>query len=104
MDTLTLLISVIAIFAIIIIVAFLVFRQRGKVEIKGPLGTQLNLNASNDLPPLSPGVKADGVVSQSGNIEIVDETGRGVDTRDIRAKKDVQISSVQSKGNTSPKE
>jgi hypothetical protein len=48
----TTMVIVIALFALIIIASLFVFRQRSKVNVRGPLGTGLDIDASNDLPPL----------------------------------------------------
>lgn len=39
---------VIGIFALIIVLAFLRFRQRGHAEIKGPFGTSLRVGGTNE--------------------------------------------------------
>ena len=61
----TTIIVVVAIFACIVVAAFLVYRSRAKVSIRGPLGTGLEIDASNQLqatPALSrPGVHIDAV-------------------------------------------
>ncbi len=92
-NTAVVIVAVIALFALIVVGFLVVFRQRAKVNIKGPAGMGLKMNASND--PLSPprGVKAKGVTSQAGIIDIIDGTGIGADAEDIKAKKDVRISS-----------
>jgi hypothetical protein len=41
--------SIVALFAVIVVAAFIVFRQRAKVEIKGPGKTGLKLDASNSV-------------------------------------------------------
>ena len=103
MDTSTAAIIIIAIFAVIVVAAFLVFRQRGKVEIKGPFDTGLKLDASNEQKPPAPGVKAKGVTSTGGKVDIRDETGRGAEAEDIRGKKDVTITSTPSGKEADPK-
>lgn len=48
---------VIALFAIVIIATFLVFRQRGKVKINAPLGLKLDIDAANQTPENKPAIK-----------------------------------------------
>ena len=47
MDTTTAAVIVIAIFAVIIAVAFLRYRKSGEAEIKGPFGTALSVKCSS---------------------------------------------------------
>lgn len=84
---------VIAIFALIVVAAFLVFRQRGRVEIKGPLDIGLKLDASNEPPPLTPGVEMEGVKSRGGGLLAEDKTGRGLKAKDVDVKGDILVSS-----------
>jgi hypothetical protein len=84
---------IIAIFACIVIAAFIVYRKRGKINIRGPLGTGLEIDASNETKHQATGIKADGVVSQSGKVQIIENTGQGIESKDIFAKQDVLISS-----------
>lgn len=77
-------ILIIALFAVIIIAAFLVFRQRAKVSIDR---TGLKIDASNEP---TPGVKADGVTAK-GTVNARDELGGGVDAKNIKAGQDVNL-------------
>lgn len=89
MDSNSTAIIVTAVFALIIIAAFLVFRRRGSVEIKGPLNMGLKLDVSNEPGPApsqtttsvpggagtvqSPGsqpVQGGGVILTGGNLTI----------------------------------
>ena len=96
-------IVVIAILALIVIAAFLVFRQRARVEIKGPLGTGLKLDASNDLPPLTPGVKVEAAKSRAGGLLAEDNTGRGADVKQVEVQDDILVSSTPPKKDPDPK-
>lgn len=51
MDSNSTAIIVVAVFALVTIAAFLVFRRRGSVEIKGPLDMGLKLDVSNEPGP-----------------------------------------------------
>ncbi len=98
MDTTTVTI-VIALFALIVVASFFVFRQRGKVKIKGPLGTGLELDASNDPPPSRPGIEAANIKSRKGGLVADDQTGHGVKTTDVDVEDDVLLSSSDPKAN-----
>jgi hypothetical protein len=93
---------VIAIFAVIVIAAFFVFRRRAKVEIKGPLNTGLTLDASNE-PPISPAIRIEGAKSRGGGLTAEDGTGRGADVRDVDVQTDIRVSSNPSNSRTDPK-
>ncbi len=90
-------IAIIAILACIIIAVLLVFRKRGKFEIKGPLGTGLNIDASNDPAPSTPGVKVENATSRSGGLLAEDYTGRGAEVKNVETKDDILVSSTPSK-------
>lgn len=102
MDT-TAVVIVIIIFALIIVAAFLVFRQRSKIEIKGPLGTGLNLDASNDPLPPTPSVRVEGAKSRRGGLVAEDSTGRGASVKDIDVQDDILVSSSTSPQTPDPK-
>lgn len=92
MDTNTTVILIIIIFALIIIGAFFRFRQRGKAEIKGPFGTSLSVQGSNEPSPQQAGITAKGITSREGGVLAEDNTGRGVFAESIDAKDDVLLS------------
>ncbi|HXU38796.1 MAG TPA: hypothetical protein VN937_20745 [Blastocatellia bacterium] len=94
---------VIAIFAVISVAAFLVFRMRAKVEVKGPLNTGLTLDASNEPPAISPAIKIEGAKSRGGGLIALDGTGRGADVRGVDVETDIRVSSDPSEGPASPK-
>ena len=98
MDTTS--VIIIAIFALIAVAGFLVFRKRGKVEVKGPLGIELKLDASNEQSAPSPAVKIDGAKSKAGGLAAEDNTGRGVDVKNIEVKDDIFVSSTPPKNDT----
>jgi len=103
MNTSTAAIVVVAIFAAIVVAAFLVFRQRGKVEIKGPLGTGLKLDASNEQKPPAPGVEIEGAKSRGGGLVAEDGTGRGAKVKDVEVQDDILVSSTPPKQDSNPK-
>jgi hypothetical protein len=81
---------VVGLLAVVVVVAFSLFRRRAKVKIIGPGGTSLDVDASNDP---SPAIRADGVKSSSGGLVADDETGRGVDVKNIDVQNDVRLTS-----------
>ena len=104
MDTTT--IVIIAIFACIVVAAFLVYRSRAKVSLKGPMGTGLEIDASNQpeaapTPP-QPGVQIEDAKAKRGDIVLDDQTGRGVVGKQLEAGKDILASSAPPK-DTPPK-
>jgi hypothetical protein len=103
MDTNLTVAIVIIIFALIVVAAFMVFRQRAKVEIKGPGDTGLKLDASNAPPPLIPGVTIEGAKSRQGGLVADDQTGRGVNLKDIDTQDDILATSAPPKPDGDPK-
>lgn len=79
-------ILVIAVFAVVIIVVAVAFRQRIRATIKGPGDTGLEIDASNPL--LRPGVKIEDAQSRRGGLHAQDDTGRGADVRKIEVEKE----------------
>src|SRR5687767_2507706 len=92
---------VMAIFAVVVIVVTVVFRQQIKTVFKGPGGMKFKLNASN--PTLGPGVRAKNITSQKGGVTATDETGRGADVDKVNAHRDVNITSSLPQENLPPK-
>ena len=84
---------IVVIFAIIIILAFLFFRQRAQVKIKEPLGTGLDINASNEPNTPNPAIKGQDLTSRKGGLAAHDKTGRGVDIQRAEVEKDINLSS-----------
>jgi hypothetical protein len=89
MDTNTTLVIVIAVFAVIVVAGFIVFRNRAKVKITGPAGTGLEFGADNQPAVPTPGVKAEDIKAK--NVTAEDQAGRGVDAKHIEAQEDVKL-------------
>jgi hypothetical protein len=89
-DTNTVLVIVIDIFAVIVIIAFLLYRTKAKVSVRGPLGTGLDVDASNEPAPLAPALTAEDIKS-GGDMTATDETGRGLKAKNVDAGKDVTL-------------
>jgi len=102
-DTNTLLLLVVLIFAVVVIASFFVFRQRGKAEIHGPLGTSLKLDASNEKQAPPPAVNVQDARSSEGGLLAEDRTGRGVNVARVEVKTDILASSESPTEKTDPK-
>jgi hypothetical protein len=104
MDNATLAILVIAIFALVALGAFQVFRRRAHVTMKGPLGTELEIDASNETTPGIPGVKIEDAKSRKGGLMAQDQTGRGVDVKNVKVDRTIKAISTPPPGQaTNPK-
>ena len=104
MDTTT--IVIIAILACIVVAAFLVYRSRARVSLKGPLGTGLEIDASNQpaATPTPPqvGVHVEDAKSTGGGILAQDQTGKGTLVRRVEVQDDIIATSAPPK-DTPPK-
>lgn len=96
MDTTTVTISVILIFALLVIIAFIRFRQRGGAEISGPFGTKLKIDGSNDPPGQKASITAKGITSREGGVLAEETLGRGIEAENVDAKQDILLSSSYS--------
>jgi hypothetical protein len=105
MDTNTALVWIVVPLIVVIgmVVVFLRFRQRGQARVQGPGGTSLEISGSNDPLPPTPGVRAEGVTSKAGGVEALDQTGRGVDVKQIEAHGDVRLTNAPAGGDRTPK-
>jgi LPXTG-motif cell wall-anchored protein len=99
----TVVIVVIGLFALIVIAAFLVFRRRGKVKIKGPFGMGLDVDVSNEPEPAPPAVEVSDARSREGGLLAEDRTGRGATVERVDTKDDILVSSESSEGESGPK-
>jgi hypothetical protein len=102
MDTTTATIIIVALFALIIVGGFAVYRQRSKIDINTPLGS-LKMDSSNDPPPHQPGVTIEDATSRGGGIRAEDRTGRGAAVRGVEAQEDIQASSEMPDSPSNPK-
>jgi hypothetical protein len=55
---------------------FLIFRRRGKVKLKGPLGARIELEGSNDPAAQAPGVTARDIQAETGSVIAKDKSCR----------------------------
>lgn len=89
MDKTTAIIIVLGILALVFIAFFAVFRKSGKGKIKGPFGTGLEVEGSNE--PRQIRIKE---VEAGGNIHIGEHGGRGMDAYKLKAGGHVTIGSL----------
>ena len=93
---------IIALFAVVAVAAFLVFRQRGRVNIRGPFGAELDLDASNEPVPPPPDVSVTDATSSEGGLLAEATTGGRVVVERVEVKDDI-IASSSPPPNTGPK-
>ena len=87
MDT-TMVLVIIAL-ALVAVAAIVVFQRRAKVDIKGPFGTGVSVNGSNDPKPA---VKISN--AEAGrDIQATDKTGRGAEIDQAKAKGSITATS-----------
>ncbi|MBM3188672.1 MAG: hypothetical protein FJZ90_08125 [Chloroflexi bacterium] len=89
MDWNTVVVIVVALFALVAIAAFVRYKQGGKVNIKGPGGMGVNVDATNPPPVSQPGVRMKDVES-GRNTTATDGTGRGVDMEGVKSGQDTR--------------
>ena len=90
-------IIVIALFALIVVSAFLVFRKRGKVKINAPLGMKLDIDASNQTPEKKTAIKISEAESSGGGILAEDNQGGGVEINKVKVADDIIATSSKKK-------
>jgi hypothetical protein len=98
MDSATIALIALAVLALVAIAGFRVYRKKVKVGIKGPGGTGLDFEGSNEgdpdrRDPDRPGVRVKDVRSHEGGLTAADRTGRGADVEGADVKKDIRVSS-----------
>jgi hypothetical protein len=78
----------------VLLVIFLsIRRSRPKAGIKGPFGTGLDVEASNDQPAPNPGVIVNSAKSYAGGLKAADRTGRGANVKDVETYGDIEVTS-----------
>jgi len=90
-------IAVIALFALIVVSAFLAFRKRSKVKISAPLGMKLDIDATNQTTEKKPAIKISEAESSEGGILAEDNQGGGVEIRKVKVKDDIIATSSKKK-------
>lgn len=88
---------VIALFALIVVSAFFVFRKRGKVKITAPLGLGLEVDASNQTTEKKPAIQISDAESSGGGILVEDNQGNGVEINRVKVADDIIATSSKKK-------
>lgn len=103
MDSTVAVVIIIGFFSIIAVAAFLIFRRRSHIDIKGPFGTGMELDASNEPDVPGPGVRVKDAKSREGGLVAEDSTGDGAEVEQVDTKDDILVSSKPPKEDTDPK-
>src|SRR5207249_4818854 len=103
MDTSGVSVLVAVTFAVVAVVVVLVFRQRARIGIKGPLGMQLDVEGSNAPSPVAKGIIVEDARSLEGGLHATDDTAGGVEARRIETKTDIELTSRAGVGSKNPK-
>lgn len=102
MDTATVTIFVVIIFALIAIFSFVVYQKRGEAEIR-ILGMSLKLKGSNEIQQSKPSISAKNITSREGGLLADDGTGQGIEAENINVKDDVLLTSHNTAQDSSKK-
>ncbi len=102
-DTNTTIIIIIIAFVVVAIVALFRFNQQGKIGIRGPFSTGLDVEGSNKPPAPTAGIKASSIKSRKGGLTAHDEAGGTVDAEDVDVEKDVILKRSQGSETQLPK-
>ncbi len=93
----TAVVVIVALFAIIVVSGFLVFRKSVKAKIEAPLGMKLDLEASNKTTEDKPAIRISDAESSGGGILAEDNQGRGVEINRVRVADDIVATSSKKK-------
>ena len=89
LDELTATVLILVVLALVAVAFFAAFRRRAKVLIQSG-DNRLELDGSNDPPATTPGVEAS-QLKAGGDIEGLDQSGRGVKVDDAQAKGSIRL-------------
>lgn len=102
MDTNIATILIIALFALIIVGGFLVYRKRSKIDINTPLGS-LHMESSNEETLAKLGIVIEDAVSRGGGILTENTTGTSTEIRRVDVQDDIIATSTNPGANPNPK-
>jgi hypothetical protein len=100
MDQQTASVLALGLIALVAIGFFAVFRQRGSAKVRGPFGTELTVDGSNDP---SPAVRVENAKSAAGGLVAEDRTGRGSHITGVEVYGEIRASSAQPEADRDPK-
>ena len=93
----TSIVLIIALFAIILVSGFLIFRRSVRAKIDGPLGMKLHMDASNQSPEGKPAIRISEAESSRGGILAEDNHGAGVEINKVKVADDIIATSSKKK-------
>jgi hypothetical protein len=93
----TSIVLIIALFAIIVVAGFLVFRKSVKAKIDGPLGMKLDMDASNQPSESKPAIRIRDAECSGGGILAEDNHGAGVEINKVKVADDIIATSSKKK-------
>lgn len=82
-------ILIVALFAIVVVSGFLIFRKSVKAKINAPLGMKLDLDASNRTSKNKPAIRISDAESSGGGILAEDNQGGGVEINKVKVADDI---------------
>jgi hypothetical protein len=94
MDTNWMYVIIVLILAVIAIVAFFRFRHRTNIDVRGPFGTGVKVDAANEVTPPPATVKGEKITSRKGGLTAHNEVGGDVDVKDVDVEQDVDLKST----------
>ena len=89
-------IAIVAILALLVVGAMLLYRRQIRVSIRG----LFDMQASNESPVNTPAVSVEDAISRGGGIVADDHTGRGAAVRRVDVQDDILASSSTSSEST----
>lgn len=88
---------IVALFAIVVVASFLVFRKSIKAKINAPLGMKLDLDASNQATEKKPAIEISDAEISKGGILAEDNQGGGVEIKRVKVTDDIIATSSKKK-------
>jgi hypothetical protein len=94
MDPVIATVVVVAILAGVAIAAIIVFRDRLKLNLRGPGGANLDIDGAKHAPATKLGIKI-GTAEAQGNIRTINQAGTGIEAETLRAVGDIETTLSQ---------
>ena len=103
MDTSLTAVIVIVIFALIAVAVLIRFRKGASAEIKGPFGTSLKVDGTNNDALPRGGINAEGIKSRKGGLLAENDSPEGINIRNVDVEEEVLLSNKNSAKTNDPK-
>jgi len=94
---------IIVVLALVAIASFVVYQRRAKVEIKGPFGTGLTVDSSNEKPAAPPDLLIKKMESTEGGFLLDQEPGEKTAIEEVKVKDDILINRKAAPPKSDPK-